>query len=55
MGLVAGKNGGSDRGFDMQDADTPLVHFLGVAARRAAAIYGRALHEITRQVRISKL
>ena len=33
-----------------QDPGTPLVHFLGIAARRAAAIYGHALHEITRQV-----
>ena len=37
-----------------QDPGTPLVHFLGIAARRAAAIYGHALHEITRQVRTTQ-
>jgi len=38
--------------FRRKDPGTPLVEFLGVAARQGTAIYARALHEVTRQVPI---
>lgn len=39
-----------NRTFARRKGTTPLVEFLTVAARRAAAIYGRALHDVTAQV-----
>ena len=43
---------GFNRTFARRQAGTPLVEFLTVAARRAAGIYGRALHDVTAQVPI---
>ncbi len=43
---------GFNRTFARRQVGTPLVEFLTVAARRAAGIYGRALHDVTTQVPI---